>query len=325
MYPRRVARRGTLRFYAAVIAIIAVVPVAWFVFFREPPPPPAPPLPPPKPAPAPKPAPGPAVPTQVSLASLEGRVLVRHGAKGPFTPASAGTLLGPDDTIRTAPGASVDLVAGDHRVHLVPGTDVQVKELTADLSRFLLGTGMVTAKAAPGAKGQGRELQVDVKGTDVAARARHGAFTMSSNGKGTVKVASRSGEVHVAARGKEVVLRGREETLVRPGQAPGPPRPAATSLLLHVRWPPRRALNHREITVAGRTDAGALVFVAGRPVRVDASGRFHARVRLEEGANRVDVAARDVAGNRGGARSPHLVVDTRGAKARFDTQGLWGK
>ena len=84
----------------------------------------------------------------------------------------------------------------------------------------------------------------------------------------------------MAARGKEVVLRGREETLVRPGQAPGPPRPAATSLLLHVRWPPKRALNHREITVAGRTDAGALVFVAGRPVRVDARGRFRARVRL---------------------------------------------
>lgn len=318
------ARGRNIGFLLAVVAVLAVVPVAYWFFFREPPPPPLPPPVAPK-VEAPK---APVVPTDVALAGLTGTVLVRHGANGPWTRATSGTFLGADDGIRTGRDGSVDLVAGNHLVHLVPGTDVQVKQLATDLSRFLLGTGMVTARARAGKgvqKGHERTLQVDVKGTDVAARAKKGTFTMTSNGRGLVKVASHDGRVHVAAQGKEVVLHGGQETLVRPGHAPGPPRPAATSLLLKVRWPEKRALNHREITIAGRTAAGAIVFVGGKPVRVDSRGNFRAHVRLREGRNHVSVEARDVAGNKHAAKSPKILVDTHGAKAKFNTKGLWGK
>lgn len=226
--------------------------------------------------------------------------------------------------MRTGADGRAKLHAVGRTIHLVAGTDVEVKELTADLSRFLLGAGMVTAETRPGG-GPKWPLQVEVAGTDVAARTEAGRFSVSSNGQGTVAVASDDGDVRVSARGREVVLRGGTETLVRPGQGPTDPVPVATSLLLKVAWPEERALNRREITVAGRTRAGALVFVAGRPVSVDEGGRFRARVRLREGRNRLPVRAMDVAGHRRQGRSPRIVVDTHGAEARFDTDDLWGE
>jgi hypothetical protein len=256
------------------------------------------------------------------VGEVDGRVEIRRGGAGPWTAAVAGDVLDPADAVRTASGASADLVAGDHVVHLLPATDVRIEELTADLSRFLLGTGMVAAEARGG--DDARRLQIDVEGTDVTARAEQGRFRISSAKDGTVAVGAQDGRVQVAARGREVVLRAGEGTLVARGQAPADPEPLPESLLLRVAWPDETETNRTGLTVAGRTSAGALVFVAGRPVEVDATGRFETEVRLRDGRNRVRVEGHDVAGNRVSRQSPTIVVDTRGAAARFDTDDLWG-
>ena len=259
------------------------------------------------------------IPT-VSVTKAEGTVEVRRQASEVWQPVAVGSVLGADDTIRTGVGATVELEAGGHTVTMLAGTDVKVAELTVDLTRYLLGSGLITA-AAPGSAG--RALQVDVEGTDVAVKASDGAFRMSSNGAGTVAVAADEGDVRVAAKGNEVVLKKGERSLVLPGGAPSEPAPLATSLLLKVAWPKQRETNKRVVTVTGRTEAGALVFALGRPVRVGADGTFTENLTLPEGESRLDVAALDVSGNAQRAAGPSILVDSKGASSRFQTDDLW--
>ena len=259
------------------------------------------------------------IPT-VSVTKAEGTVEVRRQGSEVWQPVAVGSVLGADDTIRTGVGATVELEAGGHTVTMLAGTDVKVAELTVDLTRYLLGSGLITA-AAPGSAG--RALQVDVEGTDVAVKASDGAFRMSSNGAGTVAVAADEGDVRVAAKGNEVVLKKGERSLVLPGGAPSEPAPLATSLLLKVAWPKQRETNKRVVTVTGRTEAGALVFALGRPVRVGADGTFTENLTLPEGESRLDVAALDVSGNAQRAAGPSILVDSKGASSRFQTDDLW--
>ncbi|RMG14136.1 MAG: hypothetical protein D6729_14130, partial [Deltaproteobacteria bacterium] len=231
----------------------------------------------------------------------------------------AGTVLGPEDAVRTGAGGRARLVSGQTVIEVEPGTDLAVAELSRDLARLLLGVGMVTADTQEGAGA----VAIEVDGTDVATRAEDGRYTVASDGKGTVAVGASRGEVEVSAKGKAVVLRGGEETLVPPGEAPQSPRPAARSLLLRVAWPEKGETNKRRLVLRGRTRAGALVFVAGRPVVADAGGRFRVPLELREGPNRIDLRAKDVSGNEARPTTRRIVVDTRGAKAHFDTRDLW--
>ncbi len=296
-----------------VVIVVAGLTLWWAAGRRPPPPPPvvvdagAPP-------PVAKPLP------TVVVAKADGTVEVRRQGTDAWQPVAVGAVLAEDDSIRTGSGASVELLAGGNTVTMLAGTDVKVAELTADLTRYLLGSGLI-AGASPGASGT--TLQVDVEGTDVAVRARDGSFRMSSNGAGTVAVAAEAGDVRVAAKGKEVVLKHGERSLVLPGGAPSDPAPLASSLLLKVAWPKQRETNKRVVTITGRTDAGALVFALGRPVKVGADGAFKERLTLPEGESRLDVSALDVSGNARREAGPSILVDSKGASSRFQTDDLW--
>lgn len=297
----------------AVVVVIAGAVLWWASLHGPPTPPPrvdAGPPPPPPPAP---------IPT-VTIAKAEGQVEVRRQGKESWEPAALGAILGQDDVIRTAAGATVELEAGGNTVTLLPGTDVKIAELTSDLTRYLLGSGLLAGDAPAGA---GRTLQVDVEGTDVAVKAQGGRFRMSSNGAGTVAVAAQDGDVRVAAKGKEVVLKKGERSLVLPGAAPTDAAPLATSLLLKVAWPKQRETNKRVVTLTGRTETGALVFALGRPVKVAADGTFSEKLTLPEGETQLRVAAVDVSGNEQDEQGPKVLVDTKGASSRFQTDDLW--
>ncbi|MCC7072886.1 MAG: hypothetical protein IT383_16280 [Deltaproteobacteria bacterium] len=256
----------------------------------------------------------------VRVAKADGMVEVRRQGSDLWQELSAGAVLAEDDAIRTGAGASVELEAGGHTVTMLAGTDVKVAELTADLTRYLLGSGLL-AGAAPGAAG--RTLQVDVEGTDVAVRASDGSFRMSSNGAGTVAVAAQEGDVRVAAKGKEVVLKKGERSLVLPGGTPSDAAPLASSLLLKVAWPKQRETNKRVVTITGRSEAGALVFALGRPLKVGADGSFKESLALPEGESRLEVSALDVSGNARREAGPSILVDSKGASSRFQTDDLW--
>ena len=67
------------------------------------------------------------------------------------------------------------------------------------------------------------------------------------------------------------------------------------SLLLESPTEPQVAT--KEVSVAGRTEAGVQLQLNGAPVNVDAGGRFEVTITLQPGPNELDLSAADRAGN----------------------------
>ncbi|RKG91029.1 FecR domain-containing protein [Corallococcus terminator] len=279
-------------FLAAVVLILAALPVGWFVFLREPPAPPQPPTPMDA---------GTVQPVQVKrvdleLSTFEGTVEVRHGEKGEWVPAEKGMALRPTDAVRTGDGSYAVLVNGEtFEVRMDAGTAVSVEELTTSLSRLLLDNGSATATVRGGKR---HSFELTAKNGNAKASTSSGTFTMSNNGAGTVSVGTREGEVELRGEGKVVIVRPGQQSIVRPGQAPSEPAPVPTSILLKVNWP-AEVLPQRELIVIGHTDPGNQVEVNGAMVTADETGRFERKVALAEGSNDVQVRARGVGGGVG--------------------------
>lgn len=199
-----------------------------------------------------------------------------------------------------------------------PGTEVSVDELTDSISRIMLSNGMATATVHGGPR---HSFEVRAAGSDAVAKTSAGSFAISNNGAGTVAVGTRDGEVELSGSGKAVIVRAGQQSIVRPGQGPSAPTAVPSSLLLKVKWPQKSILTRRKLVVAGETEPGAHVEVAGRVVRTGKDGRFTQEVQLGEGSNRIDVRAVTV----GGARAKSdvdLQVDTRDPTIGID-RNLW--
>lgn len=189
-------------------------------------------------------------------------------------------------------------------------TDVAVGELTASISRLMLGNGMATARV----RGGKHRFEVRAANSDAVASTHTGTFAISSNGRGTVAVGTEAGEVELSGHGKVVIVRGGEESVVHPGQAPTAPTQIPSSLLLKVRWPPQSELATRTLLIRGSAEPGAQVEVAGHHVTVGNDGQFASEVKLVEGKNAVVVRARAV-GDRALQEARPIVVDTTPPKA----------
>ncbi|HEY5000452.1 MAG TPA: stalk domain-containing protein, partial [Candidatus Cryosericum sp.] len=70
------------------------------------------------------------------------------------------------------------------------------------------------------------------------------------------------------------------------------------------------ATGNANITVIGRTEAGASVVINSSPVATQATGDFTGSVTLHEGANAIQITATDLAGNIGQARV-NVTLDTK--------------
>ncbi|MBF5044225.1 FecR domain-containing protein [Aggregicoccus sp. 17bor-14] len=299
--------RRNLRFILGVLLILAALPAGYLLLLREPPPP----------AVVPPAAVAPPQAVELRIGELSGAVEVRRG--GAWMPARAGELLRVTDAVRTGPGASALLVGGPSlEVKMTPGTEVSVEELTDSLSRLLLGNGMATARVRGGAK---QTFELKAAGSDAVARTDAGTFAMSTNGQGTVAVGTQEGEVTFVGQGKVVIVRAGQQSIARPGQAPSDPTPLPTSLLLKVQWPAAGALRRRTLVVAGQSEPGTRLEVAGQPLTPDADGRFQRTVELKEGTNTLQVRAEGVGG---AVHEEHrqVVVDTTPPRVGLDP-GLW--
>lgn len=315
-------------FLLALLAILAALPVGYFLFLYQPetPPPSAVVAPAPAPAPTPEPAPAPEPPPEPKLAELkiqeiQGTVEVRHHheADAAWKPAQPGEALHPKDSVRTADGSYAVLIGGEAvQVRMEPGTEMSVAELTTELSRLMLENGMTTARVRAGGQ---HTLEIDAVGSGAVARTEAGNFTMTNDGKGTVGVGTREGEVALLGKGRVVIVRAGQQSIVRPGQAPSDPTPVPTSLLLKVNWPAKaNKLKKRQVLVTGSTEPGARVEVAGKMITPDTNGRFSHTVALQEGANDVAVRAHSVGGLRQ-EEQRQLKVDTKAPSVKFDD--LW--
>ncbi len=255
---------------------------------------------------------------RLELAAASGDVTVVR-ADGTRVAAAAGLELRADDAVVAGPGARAELAAGaSYRVVLEESGRVEVKEITAELSRFRLEGGLVSATVRDD---PARAFEIE-SARDAVART-HGGELAVARGSGDVAVGVTRGEAEFRSGGSSVVIRAGEQSRAREGAAPTAPAPIPPSLLLKVSWPEERLTNRRRIVVTGRTHPGALVAVGGERVDVAPDGRFTKVVYLREGRQDVAVTARDVGGHRAEARSAPIVLDTRAPDAQFDTRDLW--
>ena len=327
--PPRSSRRN-LPFLLGLVAILALLPLGYFRFLHEPPAPPPAPLPVPvlptepvKPTPPPAGdtavAPGPAErkPVELKIQKLEGRVEVRRG-DGDWSPAQQDEVLRPSDRVRTLEGSYAVLVDGEAlEIHMEEGTEVSVDELTDSISRFMLANGMTTVTTRPGTK---QTLEMRTAGSEARVSTEGGRFTLSNDGRGTVALATLSGETRFSGPHNLIIVRAGQQSIVRPGQEPSLPIPIPSSLLLKVKWPARA---QRRVTLSGETEPGALVIAGGQRVSADDHGRFALPLQLKEGPNPVKVRVRSVGGQLQQDQRD-LSVDTTPPKGVTVDPGLWG-
>jgi len=267
------------------------------------------------------PAPRPALQVErLVVAQAAGEVAIRRGGKaGPAEPALPGATLRADDVVETGPDGSVSLQAGgSFRVELESGSLFAVKEITAELARFRLASGLASASVRDDPV---RSVEIEA-GADARARTRGGDMRVSASGRVAALAVTR-GEAELSSGGGVVVVRAGQQALSVNGSAPSVPAPIPSSLLLKVVWPVERATNQRRLTVTGRTAPGAVLALQGRPVKVEPDGSFRHVVYLREGRQKLSATGRDVAGHQVTERSEEILLDTRGAPAEFETEGLW--
>lgn len=306
-------RRSDRTFALAVAALLAVIPLAWWGLLRAPD---VRPLQPERPVRAPDA--GPATP-ELRLGTISGHVQLRH-ADGGWQDADGGEALEANDGVRTGDGSSALLTGGEAwEVKMEPGTEVSLEELSASISRLLLESGMAHAQVREGAR---HTFEVRAAGSDAVASTDGGSFSIATNGKGTVAVATEHGEVMLTARGTVVLLRPGLRSMVLPGRAPTQPEPIPATLLLKVGFPTRAAINTPRIVIVGISEPGTLVEVMGHAVLSDEGGHFAVPILLKEGRNRLEVQARS-AGGVVSTRSREVELDTTVLGPVIDPSSLW--
>ncbi len=300
-------RRERILFAGGVVLLLAAAGLAWWLWLGR------------QPVPAARP-PAPAPVERLAAASVSGEVRLRRpGAAGPVT-LRGGEQLQPDDEVETGPGAAVQLAAGEsYRVNLEENSRFAVREITAELGRFRLAEGLMSARVRDD---PARVFEVEA-GPQALARTRGGDVSIAASEAGA-EVAVRSGQAEVASAGRSVVVHPGERAMVVAGAAPGDPTPIPASLLLEVNWPRVEATNQRRLVVTGRTEPGALLAVDGQPVRVGRDGTFRAVLYLKEGRQKLSATARDAGGHSRRDQSGQILLNTRGAPAEFETDRLWG-
>jgi hypothetical protein len=241
----------------------------------------------------------------MKINELAGAVEVRR-SNGPWEELKPGMTLHASDSLRTKDGATAAITSGKVTVEMQPGTEVALQDLSAQLSRLLLDSGMATVTVG---RGTGHTIEVRTRGSDAVASTQEGTFTMSSDGQGTVAVGTREGEVKFEGNGKVVIVRKGEQSVVQPGKGPSTPMTIPASLLRKVQWPEKRQ-NKREVIVQGEAVPGTRLEISGQTFSPGPDGTFKQTVRLEEGNNEVKITAVSVAGSKEAAQH-NVHVDTK--------------
>ena len=296
------AGRERITFWAVLAALVAGTALAYVLLLGREPGRRAPPQPPQA-----------AVP--LAIGDLAGEVtVVRMGDR---SRAATGAELKPEDVIETAAGARVELAGGGYTVTLEEGGRFAVGEITAELSRFRLAAGLVSARVQDDPR-----RAVEIEGApEAVARTRGGEVNVARAGS-LVSVGVRRGRADFTAGGTTVSLAEGQQSEARSGARPSAPTPLPSSLLLKVNWPAARTTNERRMVVTGHATPGAIVVLGGERVEVQADGRFTHVIVLHEGRQTLSARAMGVAG-KASSDGPAVVLDTRAPDARFDTRDLW--
>ncbi|HEY0095317.1 MAG TPA: FecR domain-containing protein [Archangium sp.] len=243
------------------------------------------------PAPA-EPRPVPAVSPDVRATVVEVVGSAEWTHDGKWEALRVGHELAPDDSVRTGPGAKVDLKVGDEasRLSIPERSEVRVGEVTRAEHTIQLQRGRIDVDY------DGREDRVlrvwSENGT--VAETRAARFTMLRNGA-KVAVATRGGSVNLSSAGVTVQVAAGQQSVVFDGAKPLAAEPIPLEVLLKVASK-ASAQDSLCVSLSGKVRVGTEVFVEGEPALVSNDGSFRADVPRREGLGQVKVVAREPSG-----------------------------
>jgi hypothetical protein len=259
-----------------------------------------------EPAPEPKPQ-----PVSLTVSRVQGHVELREARASTWSPVSADARVSSDDALRTRDGAVAVLTGGDGlELEVSSESQLTVGTLARDNARVVLDSGRVAARVPKGAA----ELQVAVSGSDAVARTKDGTFAVLRDDAGQVSVAASAGEVELTAKQQRVQLHADEQSFVGLDRPPTPPSKVPSSLFLKVSHLGPAKLARKTTEFDGTVSPGAVVSINGAPVRADENGHFRAKIPLSEGANAIQVKARDASGRNAEQKLADVTVDTQAPK-----------
>ncbi|OJH34574.1 hypothetical protein BON30_43040 [Cystobacter ferrugineus] len=202
-----------------------------------------------------------------------------------------GDSLAPDESVRTGPGARVELQVGDEasRLSIPERSEVRVGELTRARHTLRLERGRIDVDYR---ESQERVLRVQSQGGAVA-ETREARFTMIRRGT-TVAVVTRGGAVDLSSAGTSIQVGAGQQGIVFDGARPVGPEPIPLDVLLKVARAP--TANTLCLSLSGKVRVGTEVWVEDEPAEVSADGSFRADVPQAPGRTRVKVFAREPGG-----------------------------
>ena len=240
----------------------------------------------------PAPSPVPAVVRDVRATVVEVVGAVEWTHDGRWEALRVGHELAPDGSVRTSPGARVDLKVGDEasRLSIPERSEVRVGEVTRAVHNIRLQRGRIHVDY------DGREDRVlRVQGEDgTVAETRAARFTMLRNGS-TVAVATRGGSVYLSSAGVTVQVAAGQQSVVIDGAQPLAAEPIPLEVLLKVASK-ASARDSLCVSLSGQVRVGTEVFVEGEPAEVSRDGSFWVDVPRREGLGQVKVVAREPGG-----------------------------
>ncbi|MBI4508392.1 MAG: FecR domain-containing protein [Deltaproteobacteria bacterium] len=262
------------------------------------------------------------LPISFEMTEVAGQVEIKR--TDTWTAATKGDRLGTDQSIRTGPDGRAILRAetGDE-LALRERVELEVDKLEKTVTELTLTRGKVRAAAAPGTE----RLQISSQGAQ-AVGAGGGRFTVYTDQKGAVTVASETGAVKVLAQGNTVTVPERTQAHVPLGGKPSDPVPIPDDVFLRVAWPTDEVVSVKA-NLRGKATPGTQVLVNGQLALVKDDGTFEAQIVLREGDNRVAVLAEGIDGKTRELKG-QILVNTKGppldadATRMFDPMGSEG-
>jgi hypothetical protein len=274
-------------------------------------------------APAPEPAPPPppptaAPPTRMTVTSVKGKVELREAEAQPWQPLAVDARVGDTAALRTDDGSTAVLTGDDGvRLEVSAKSQIALTGVEGNVARVRLDSGRIAANVPEGSQ----RLQVAVRGSDAVMETGTGAFAVLRDDDGRVSVASTEGTLGLTARDHRVEVAAGQLSIVPVDGQPSKPSRIPASLFLKVSRSGPQKVSRRDTDLDGTTTPGAVVAINGNAVLTDAQGRFSTRVPLREGANSIEVVARDVLGRVQRQRLPGVDVDTKAPKLEGKT--IW--